>query len=238
MTYSSIFVKFYDSIMGDRAVVAKKIESLILENFPKAKTILDLGCGTGSVLLFFNQRGFKLHGIDISKEMIVEARKKVPNAILSIEDMRHFKLDRNFDVILCLFDSMNHLLSRKDWEMVFNASFDHLNKNGIFIFDINTQHALSILAESSPVSRKFGDNIFTIQVSEQSSGIYDWNITISEKQKNGLYIDHKDLVQETSFSLSTVMELLEKKFSKVKLIDQSGGGASEQSKRVFFICSK
>src|SRR3989339_127825 len=138
----------------------------------KVKTILDLACGTGSILYYFDQKGFKVCGLDISKEMIASARKKVPNASLSIQDMRYFKLDTKFDVILCLFDSINHLLSIKDWEMTFNTSFNHLNKDGVFIFDINTQYALSFLVESSPISRKFENNTFIIQVSEKPRRVY------------------------------------------------------------------
>jgi len=238
MAYSDIFVKFYDSIMGNQVVVAKKIESWISESFPKVKTILDLACGTGSILYYFDQKGFKVCGLDISKEMIASARKKVPNASLSIQDMRYFKLDTKFDVILCLFDSINHLLSIKDWEMKFNTSFNHLNKDGVFIFDINTQYALSFLVESSPISRKFENNTFIIQVSEKPTNIYNWNITISEKQKDGSHKNNKDIIQETSFPLLIIEEKLKKRFKKVKLIDQNGNTTSEKSRRVYFICLK
>src|SRR3989339_622952 len=132
--------------------------------------------------------------------MIASARKKVPNASLSIQDMRYFKLDTKFD--------------------------------------INTQYALSFLVESSPISRKFENNTFIIQVSEKPTNIYNWNITISEKQKDGSHKNNKDIIQETSFPLLIIEEKLKKRFKKVKLIDQNGNTTSEKSRRVYFICLK
>ncbi len=45
-----VFAPFYDAVMGDRAEHADYLRSLIEKHHPKAKTLLELAFGTGSVL--------------------------------------------------------------------------------------------------------------------------------------------------------------------------------------------
>ena len=48
------------------------------------KTILDLGCGTGSILLPLAQKGFDVIGVDLSSEMLTEADHKAMEAGVSV----------------------------------------------------------------------------------------------------------------------------------------------------------
>lgn len=66
--------------------------------------ILDVGCGTGQFLseLTHTNTTSKLYGLDISDEMIKEARVKVPGAILSTGDVHDIKYQSNyFDYVIC-----------------------------------------------------------------------------------------------------------------------------------------
>ncbi len=45
----------------------KKLLGLLLANFPQAKTVLDVGCGTGHFTRWMAELGLRAVGLDISK---------------------------------------------------------------------------------------------------------------------------------------------------------------------------
>jgi predicted TPR repeat methyltransferase len=135
------FGKFYDAVMGDRAQATERIRGFIRKARPKAKNVLELACGTGSVLKHLSKH-YEVWGLDLSKQMLSVARKKVPHARLSRQNMVTFHLRQRFDVICCVFDSINHIASFTDWKFLFGNVHQHLSDGGVFIFDINTLKVL------------------------------------------------------------------------------------------------
>src|SRR5215471_13332130 len=115
-----IFGKFYDAVMGDRARSAKHLHKLICKAKPNARTVLELGCGTGSILKYL-ARYYDISGLDISGQMLSIARKKLPGAKLYRQDMVNFELEDRFDVICCVFDSINHITLFSHWNRVFDS---------------------------------------------------------------------------------------------------------------------
>ncbi|MGH9754361.1 MAG: class I SAM-dependent DNA methyltransferase [Blastocatellia bacterium] len=135
------FGRFYDAVMGSRAESAAFIHDLIQQHKPEAKTLLELACGTGAILKRLSKY-YQVAGLDISFEMLSVARKKLPGAPLVHADMVTFELGQKFDVIICVFDSINHILSFADWGKVFRRVARHLAQGGLFLFDINTERKL------------------------------------------------------------------------------------------------
>lgn len=77
--------------------------------------ILDVACGTGGHALALAQLGHKVVGVDISEGMIQEARKKATNLNVEAEflvggfvELTEILTDQ-FDIILCLGNSLPHL---------------------------------------------------------------------------------------------------------------------------------
>jgi ubiquinone/menaquinone biosynthesis C-methylase UbiE len=118
MTSYERFGEFYDSVMGDRRAAAEQVMELIRAVKPDAKNVLELGCGTGSILKCL-QDVYEVSGLDISGKMLSVARKKVPQSKLFRQDMIDFRIDGRFDVILCVFDSINHVRRFSDWKKAF-----------------------------------------------------------------------------------------------------------------------
>ncbi|HEX9783149.1 MAG TPA: class I SAM-dependent methyltransferase, partial [Opitutaceae bacterium] len=75
---------------------------------PKAR-ILDLCCGTGQLAHWLSGCGFRVTGLDGSSEMIRHARRNAPLAAFVVEDAREFHLPGEFDAVVSVFDSLNHL---------------------------------------------------------------------------------------------------------------------------------
>lgn len=105
---------------------------------PKARSWLDLCCGTGSLLKLAGARGYETVGLDLSPHQLRFARKNAPQAKLHRADIRAFSLRRKFDVVTCLFDSLNYVTELREVERVFRNVRRHLADGGVFAFDANT----------------------------------------------------------------------------------------------------
>jgi len=67
------------------------------------KTVCDVGCGQGSLLLelMHDFPGLEPHGTDISASAVELARKKVPHAEFHVLDLVHSHVPRTFDLVIC-----------------------------------------------------------------------------------------------------------------------------------------
>src|SRR5947208_11613722 len=179
MTSYERFGELYDAVMGDRRAAGEQVLELIQGAKPDAKNVLELGCGTGSMLKHL-QDAYEVSGLDLSGKMLLIARKKVPRATLFRQNMVDFQIDDRFDVIFCVFDSINHVRRFSDWKKVFANARRHLTPAGCFIFDINTQRKLERHISEPPWVHRFGGNLLIMDVTALPSGRSNWNIKVFE----------------------------------------------------------
>lgn len=236
MTSYDIFGNFYDAVMGNRAEATEQLRNFIRRANPKAKNVLELACGTGSVLKHLS-RHYDVWGLDLSKRMLSIARKKVPQARLSRQNMVTFHSRQRFDVICCVYDSINHVASFTQWKRLFANVHRHLSEGGAFIFDINTQKKLNRhIAESAWVHR-FGNNILIMKVTGKRGGS-NWNIKVFERTGRNRYLLHEEDIQEVSFPMYKIVRALRVNFRLVKVIDTDRKRPSKASERLYFVCKK
>jgi ubiquinone/menaquinone biosynthesis C-methylase UbiE len=111
--------------------------------------VLDLACGTGTTTLLLSQKGLRVSGADNSPGMLEIARQKARNTGREIsfleQDMRALVLKEPVELMTCFFDSINYMLEEDDLLATFQSVFDSLRDGGLFLFDVNTEHALSTL---------------------------------------------------------------------------------------------
>jgi SAM-dependent methyltransferase len=101
---------------------------------------LDVACGTGSSTLPLLARGYSVLACDISEAMIREARRKTPEHadVFFVADMRELPALGEFDLVLCLDDAINYLLSDSELESTFSGVARVLSNGGVFAFDVNS----------------------------------------------------------------------------------------------------
>jgi SAM-dependent methyltransferase len=124
-------------------------ESLIsyFEKFSKdkIKCILDVGCGTGNHSIRFAEKGYKVVGIDSSDVMISQAKRKVKGRSLPVkffvQDMRNLCLKKKFDAVICLFGTLGYCIRDNEITATFRKIRNHLDVQGLFIFDFWPVHA-------------------------------------------------------------------------------------------------
>lgn len=134
----------YDQGWADFSLCyANLLENIFTQRNIVPQHILDLACGTGILAIELVRRGYRVHGIDSSPEMITRAKSKVSGSELAtfeLGDMTRFRTNRMYDIVVCAFDSINYLINRTDVNSMFECAVDCLNTSGLLIFDSNTRH--------------------------------------------------------------------------------------------------
>ena len=231
-----IFAPFYDLLMGDRSDVVEIIQKQVIKYTPQATSMLELGCGTGSILSSFGNM-HQLAGIDLSSNMLQIAQQKLPQSIFKQGTIAGFELGQSFDVIVCVFDTLNHLMLLSDWQKTFISAKKHLKDRGIFIFDIDTISRLQALAASSGYTQELpNDSIAELMIEKTGNAKVRWHIRIQETQSNDVIQVYEDYVYETSFPLKSVEHEIRKNFEILSTFDSAGAIPSEQSERIYFVC--
>ena len=112
----------------------------------KNSSILDLACGRGRYSLYLSNIGYKVTGIDISKENISEAKKNKSDKLNYIlHDMRQ-PLNQKFDLILNLFTSFGYYQEDIDNISIIRSIKSNLNNEGKAVIDfLNIDYVLDNL---------------------------------------------------------------------------------------------
>jgi SAM-dependent methyltransferase len=101
--------------------------------------ILELACGTGRITIPLAERGYDVTGLDISEPMLKLARKKALDKGLMIEwikgDIRDFRLEKKFKLIILPFSSIAHLHDLESIKRCFSCVKEQLTNDGRFIID-------------------------------------------------------------------------------------------------------
>lgn len=85
---------------GRRAdFLEKRLLAHLLSDFPEAKTVLEVGCGTGHFTRWFAELGFHIVGLDNSEAMLAEARKRNGVSYVAGDALALPFDDRSFDVV-------------------------------------------------------------------------------------------------------------------------------------------
>ena len=132
------FARYYDLIYQwmDYESEAEFIEKMVeLHPHSGGLDLLDVACGTGNHAQYLVD-SFHVVGLDINPEMMEIAREKVPEMELIQGNMKEMNLERDFDVIICLFSSINYHTNLSELGTTFKRFYDHLKPGGVLIFDL------------------------------------------------------------------------------------------------------
>lgn len=128
---------YYDELVGakDYGAESRSLEALARRlGGSRGRTWLDVACGTGSHLGYLRRR-YTVTGVDVSREMLLVARRRLPGIRLVLGDMRNFRLGETFDVVSCLFSAIGHLKTERDLEVTFANFARHLKPGGVVLVE-------------------------------------------------------------------------------------------------------
>ena len=128
--------KYYDLLPSKKDIKKEvKFISKIL-NKHKVNSLLDVGCGTGLHLIPLKRAGFDAEGLDLSANMLKEARKKEKNLRLYRKNMTNFKLNKKYGAIICLSSTLISVPTFETIKKTLRAIHSHLDSNGVALLDL------------------------------------------------------------------------------------------------------
>lgn len=225
--------------------IAEFYDSLLRSCDKTGCTLLDLGCGTGSLSERMSEKGFDVIGLDISNEMLSVAFEKKCQSGSDIryvcQDMTELELYGEVGAVVSALDCLNHLDGEKELRKTFSRVAKYTEAGGIFLFDLNT-----ILKHRDILS----DNCF---VYEEEKVMCVWQNSYNEKDNSvdiyldffeedgdGRYTRYSEEFSETAYRIESVKEWLsEAGFETLSVFDGfSKEQGSEDSERIVFLARK
>ena len=169
------FAKIYDELINEDInydQMVEKIVEICQCNNITFNSYLDVACGTGNVTIRLAEKFKDIYAVDLSEDMLREAfdkfkSKRIRGKVIC-QDMTELCLNKKFDLITSVLDSTNYIIEEDGIQRYFNAVYEHLNDDGIFIFDINSYYKLSEI---------LGNNIYTYSEEEV---FYTWENTFED----------------------------------------------------------
>ena len=191
--YSSYYNLLYKD--KDYAGEVEYLHNLIQKYCQGAKSILDLGCGTGRHDLLLVEKGYSVTGVDQSEEMLAVANSQLSilnpqPSILSFTqgDIRTIRLNKQFDTVISLFHVMSYQVSNDDLLAAFASAKAHLKPGGIFICDCWYGPAVLTDRPSVRVKRLENDTISVVRIAEpvvfpnEDTVDVNYNVFIKDKE--------------------------------------------------------
>jgi glycine/sarcosine N-methyltransferase len=81
-----------------------------------ARRVLDAACGSGGHALWLARQGYEVTGVDVSPAMIALAQRKAaadgPDVLFVVSDLANLQSSAAYDAVLCLGNSLPHLLTQ------------------------------------------------------------------------------------------------------------------------------
>lgn len=220
------YADYYDLFYEDKDYIgeAKYIDSLIKKYHLKAKSILDLGCGTGKHAFLLSKMNYeKVHGIDMSSKMLEKAymrSEKQKNLSFSQGNIQELELNEKYDVITALFHVMSYQITDEALEMVIDQVKKHLKKDGILIFDCWYGPAVLSQGPEFRIKRLENEMIKGIRIAEpilkENENIVEVNYDIFIKNKlNHMIVELNEKHRMRYFFLNEIKKFLKKNSMQV-----------------------
>ena len=120
---------------------AEALSTLVLNNVDLAKesNVLDMACGTGRHAIIFAKEGFKVTAFDLSDNLLSIARQNAKLLKLNVDfvksDIREFRTEKKFNLILNLFTSIGYFEKDEENYFILNKAYQLLADNGYFVLD-------------------------------------------------------------------------------------------------------
>ena len=177
----------------------KELMRFIMEN--SLDNILDIGCGRGYFLENLRINGLNYLGIDNSLEQIKVCKDKSLNA----ENLELKEIDQIFDCAVAIFDVVNFVEKQKV-EKFFKNIYSLLNKNGYFLFDINTLFAFENIAQGS-INIDLEDSFIAINSDFIDSKLIT-NFFLFEKEEDNKFVKNEGLISQEYYKTNYLEKIL------------------------------
>lgn len=191
---------------------SEAIETLYGAFYSKLKTldvksIVDIGCGSGTFGLGLVDDGYEVLGVDISAKMVENALKAGLNARL----VDICELDGEFDAATAVFDVLNYM-DKDALAAFFGCVGKVIKKDGYFLADVNSYYGFDEVAQGVIAVEK--NDRYTVIEAEFDGSALTTDIKLFTKQKDGFYIREEGAIVQYYHDKKSL-----EKISGMKIVD-------------------
>lgn len=207
-------------------------------------TVLDLGCGTGTLTELLARKGFDMIGVDNAEEMLriaMEKRERLGLDILYLlQDMRELELYGTVGAVVSVCDSLNYLLEEEDIVQTFSRVNDYLYPQGIFVFDFNTVYKYRTVIGDATIAENREDCSFIWENyyhEDEEINEYDLTVFVAEGER---FRRFQEVHYQRGYRLSQMKALLERSgLEFLEALDaDTHGEVTEESERIYVVARK
>ncbi|GAE27086.1 methyltransferase [Halalkalibacter wakoensis JCM 9140] len=235
------FAALYDALM-EEAPYDKWVD-YVYQNVSDLNglSVLDVGCGTGELLVRLKNAGADVTGVDLSAEMLTVAKEKCEQAGFSplllqqsMTELDHIGL---FDVVTIFCDSLNYLETEEEVQQTLRSVMDQMKDDAVLLFDV---HSLSKI-EKGFIGQTFAEDteemayIWTSFEGEFPNSV-EHELTFFVKNQHGYYERFTELHKQRTFPVRMYKEWLTAAgFQDLAVhTDFSLEEPTKESERIFF----
>ena len=215
--YSDVFCKVYNEFGWNYYPEAfgEQLLQWLKENHVTVNTSMDLACGTGILCEILHRQGIEASGMDFSSGMIDIAKASCPEIHYDVADMVTYRPQKQFDLVTCTGDAINHIPDLGDVEKIFQNVYGYLTEGGWFIFDLLNENEVS---DSEPFDMDFTDSVRVwFQMTRPEEKKVNLKIKVFENGQEAF----EENIRETIHDPAVICGLLEKVgFTVVKCADR------------------
>ena len=204
--YSEVFCQVYNTFGWNYYPEAfgEALLQWLSANGLQPKNALDLGCGTGVLCRILDEKGIEAAGMDFSAGMIDIARADSPHIPYDVADMVTYRPQKQFELVTCTGDALNHIAALSDVEKIFQNVFSYLAPGGYFVFDILDEGEVS---DSEPFEMDFSE-MTRVWFQMTRPGEKQVNLKIRVYEEGNLSFEEN--IRETVHDPRIICQLLEK----------------------------
>ena len=233
--YSEVFCKVYNEFGWNyypEAFGEQLLQWMQVQGF-HPKTAMDLACGTGVLCRIMQSAGILAAGMDFSKGMIDIARAESPEIRYEVADMITYRPEKQYDLVTCTGDALNHIASAEDVEQIFRNVYAYLSDGGYFIFDLLNRNEIST---SEPFELDYSDTVRAeFRMVQPEEGRVNLQIRVFENGE----LQFEEIIRERVHEPADICDRLRRcGFQVVKCSDQLLDDAQYHGTTWFIIAKK
>lgn len=216
--FGELYSQYYDLLYSDKDYSSEVsyIDSLIKSSKANSKSLLDMGCGTGKHASLLCDKGYIVHGIDLSEDMLKIAKTRISGKedklSFSHSNIQELSLNKKFDVVVSLFHVMSYQNSNDELIKAFEVAKNHLNDEGVFIFDFWYGPAVLTDLPTTRVKRLENESIKVTRLAEPvlhaNENIVDVNYDVFIEDRKTKEIVEKKELHKMRYFFDTELELI------------------------------
>lgn len=137
--YSPIVAQLYDLLhLGagkNYTLEVGEVAKRLVREHPEARTVLDVGCGSGEHARLLRERGYDVEALDLNPDLVACAATKLGADKVYVGDMERMALPKRYDAVLCLYSSIGYMQTPERTTRALERFRAHLAPGGVVLVE-------------------------------------------------------------------------------------------------------